>query len=323
MKFNRRFVLRSGTMLPFAGFVPATRPASPTAEDRLLLYQTDLGAGNTIFTRNLDGSGAAPLVPEFSTPCKHPDWSPDGTKIVFASDDDAGNLYTVNADGTDLVELLSCGDICAFADFPAWSPDGEHVAFTGYSASTDGPPPSSHIYVLEVATGAVTAVVEQRQPYLVDVPRWSPDGNSLVVGIDQFDEAFNEVGSAIAIVSASGGDLDLLTDYEDFAYYPDWSWTSDAIVFSTETLGYRASDAPPVATWNLFTIRPDGSDKQQITDSADGHFLWQPSWVPGENRLTATEDSEQGRRGVWVDVETGEISPIAADLMTHTRAQPQ
>lgn len=59
--------------------------------------------------------------------------------------------------------------------------------------------------MFDLATMNTTEVVRTVQPELVDVARWSADGSRLVVGVDIFDEDFNEAGSQIAVVDAAGG----------------------------------------------------------------------------------------------------------------------
>jgi dipeptidyl aminopeptidase/acylaminoacyl peptidase len=60
-----------------------------------------------------------------------PSWSPDGTKIAFASDrDHAGqaSVYVMNANGTNQQRLTFSAD--AFTDEqPVWSRDGSRIAF--------------------------------------------------------------------------------------------------------------------------------------------------------------------------------------------------
>ncbi|MFQ5813277.1 MAG: TolB family protein [Anaerolineae bacterium] len=53
-------------------------------------------------------------------------FSPDGTKIVFASDR-AGDwyIYTMNADGTNVRQLAPAGHWAA----PDWSPDGTRIIY--------------------------------------------------------------------------------------------------------------------------------------------------------------------------------------------------
>lgn len=65
-------------------------------------------------------------------PDAEPDWSPDGTRLVFASGtDDLGkpfNLHTMNADGTQRVELTQT---VGSENWPQWSPDGSRILFSG------------------------------------------------------------------------------------------------------------------------------------------------------------------------------------------------
>jgi Tol biopolymer transport system component len=79
---------------------------------------------STIWVVHSDGSGLRQLpVPGCGGPIADPDahgcadatWSPDGTKILFRlttpGRGEGGDLYTVNADGTDLTRVTHDGDV--------------------------------------------------------------------------------------------------------------------------------------------------------------------------------------------------------------------
>lgn len=57
-----------------------------------------------------------------------PSWSPDGSKIAFASPSrgDSSIIYIIDADGYNPVRLTNRGSLCYY---PSWSPDGSKIAF--------------------------------------------------------------------------------------------------------------------------------------------------------------------------------------------------
>jgi len=73
-----------------------------------------------------------------------PSWSPDGTRIVFASDYKNSNqhdLWVMNADGTNRVKLTNNSEPTGTIN-PSWSPDSTMIAFV---SRRDG---NSDIYVM-------------------------------------------------------------------------------------------------------------------------------------------------------------------------------
>ena len=122
-----------------------------------------------LFVVNVDGSGLRQLTPWSMNAGGRPDWSPDGTRILFrtvsTSNRHHGNLYTINPDGTGLRRLTN---------YPApktllngsFSPDGKWIAFSRF---TDGPYPS--VYVMRADGTAVRRVSSNVGIYDLD---WGP-----------------------------------------------------------------------------------------------------------------------------------------------------
>jgi TolB protein len=103
-----------------------------------------------------------------------PSWSPDGQRIAFEVDRGMSavrphDIYTINVDGTDLVNLTNND---AEDNGPAWSPDGTRIAF---ASNRDG---FRDIYVMN-ADGSNVQRLTQLGSDAMD-PAWSPDGQHIV-----------------------------------------------------------------------------------------------------------------------------------------------
>ncbi len=93
---------------------------------------TGSGRNSEIFVMNRDGSDPVNLsnLPAFDG---YPSWSPDGSKIVFASNrngETRGNfhIYIMNADGAGIEKLLD-NDALVEDARPIWSLDGSQIIF--------------------------------------------------------------------------------------------------------------------------------------------------------------------------------------------------
>lgn len=99
-----------------------------------------------------------------------PAWSPDGERLVYASDREDGRFelwLSELATGRERRLTTDGGGV------PAWSPDGAEIAYSGGSG------PESGLRVLTVATGAVRTVRGGLNS--PGRPTWSPDGRHIAV----------------------------------------------------------------------------------------------------------------------------------------------
>jgi dipeptidyl aminopeptidase/acylaminoacyl peptidase len=185
-------------------------------------------------------------------------WSPDGLRIAFASDTDGDfDIYVLPVDGGTPVPMTRNS---AEDRDPAWSPDGLTIVF-----SSDQSAPGA-LEVWRVSTDGSSTKQLTENVNSSYAPAWSPDGQSIVflsnrrVNTDLYIMTADGAGERAVLVR------DVDSEERDPAWSPDGQW----IAFSSnrERAGY-----------DLYVIRPDGTDLQRLTDGThgDARFVaWQP-----------------------------------------------
>ncbi|MBI4454402.1 MAG: PD40 domain-containing protein [Acidobacteria bacterium] len=247
-----------------------------------------------------------------------PHWSPQGYRIAYwtieGPDHPSGqrDIWTMKADGSDLIAVTNDPAV----DWnPVWGPDGRHLYFssdrggsmnlwrvpideksgkvagepepvtTGGSAfrqhvstSRDG---RRMVYVEQTVTanlqkvafdptgekvlGSPASITHGSRVALSPAP--SPEGEWLVFWSGGRQED-------IFVVRSDGKDLRQLTDDLEKDRGPRWSPDGKHIAFYSNRSG----------TFEIWTIRPDGSDLQRLTEGDVIH----PVWSPDSSRLAAT-----------------------------------
>ncbi len=153
-------------------------------------------------------------------------------RIVYVA---AGDLVTINPDGTGQVPLTSTGD----ADHPVWSPDGTRIAF---DRTIGG---NSDVWVINDDGTGLTQLTNSSSSDLR--PTWSPDGGRVAF------ESTRDGVSQIYSMNADGTDQVRLTNSTDPDFEPDWAPDGSLIVFERVHFG-----------GSLYTINPDGTNPQPL-----------------------------------------------------------
>ncbi len=221
-----------------------------------------LGDGEEIYVMNADGSNQTRITTNESRDIA-PAWSPDGSKIIFQSDQTGQwQIFTINPSGGDLTRITTTSST---EGQPQFSPDGSKIVFTStrsgegqiWTMNADGSSP------FQVTSGESSN----------DYPGWSPDGSLIA-----FTSERNSNGPNTYTVTPAGtGEFGPLTS--GLAGVPAWSPDSSRIIVGS----YRDGN------WDIYSMNVDGTDQVRLTTDAGEDSA--PFWGPGVPGFTGTDSS--------------------------------
>jgi eukaryotic-like serine/threonine-protein kinase len=206
-----------------------------------------------------------------------PSLSPDGKWVVFGAESE-GNFdifLQSTTSGANPVNLTK--DSADDDDMPAFSPDGERIAFR---SSRDG----GGIFVMGRTGEAVKRVTR-----IGFNPSWSPDGARIAFATIRMDinPQNSEGESELWVVSATGGEPRRL--FEGDAIQPSWSPHNRRVAFQ------KRGGAPPRRT-DIWTIPVEGGEPTPLTD--DQPIDWNPIWAPDGRHVYYVSD-RSGTMNLW------------------------
>lgn len=218
-----------------------------------------------VYVVNADGSELRRIT---KSPARDtsPSWSPDSTRIAFARQrGEEGErsvcdscIVTIGLDGTRAKRLTGAD---GFASDPAWSPNGEKIAFSKFVRGSGG-----DIFKMNAADGGRKKNLTNTRRAQESEPNWSPDGKRLAyTSFTESQGAFDRVFT----MSADGTNQTNLTG-RDGGWSPAWSPDGSKIVYSSAN--------PDSPNFDIFVMNADGAGATRLTKS--DAFDWEPDWQP-------------------------------------------
>jgi uncharacterized protein YjdB len=263
---------------PANGGIPDTTIVRVTAADEPMIAFASRRGIETICD---DGSQRTLLIPfaqdQTSEPLMgDPSWSADGARIAFSRFEGFGQgggwyrevpmtcrVYTAAADGFEPRALPLYPSQCN--RYPAWSPDGQQIAFVW----------GRYCFVC-ADTWSISVVnadgsnLRELLPHTAHVeyayPTWSPDGTKLAF------QGSSDSGNVIMVINADGSGLTNLTAHLTQWHYdehPAWSPDGSELAF--------------VRDGDIWIMKADGSGARNLTSSPAIDI--QPAWSPDGSRL--------------------------------------
>jgi len=268
----------------------------PSPHGGRILFERDNDEGSEIVLMRADGSGERVLDTGCVDPCVddiEPTWAPDGRHVVFTrvigpfdqANDSARSavLWSEDLDGGHLRRLSEPGIDGAYEDYAArWTPDRRTITFTRIR--------NEPFNSAEFAMTADSRHVRQLTPWELDADIY--DLSQAEQGPTKGLIAFETFGhdpppgesSNVATVPSDCRNLTACTarirhvthngSGPTFSNNPAWSPDGTRIAFA---------EYDDVAFADIWTTKPDGSDRRRFTNTPD---LWdfRPRWAVARQR---------------------------------------
>jgi Tol biopolymer transport system component len=234
---------------------------SPSPNNAQIAYQAAVN-GVAIYIMGINGSSQTRLSPTPGFDVR-PNWSPDGTKIVFnlvtGTSPTTSAIWTMNPDGSGRTMILADGG--TYNIEARYSPDGTKITFMSGRSGTQ------QIWVMNADGSNLTQLTTIG---VSGEPGFSPDGTLIVFGSTQGTSNVN-----LYTMHPDGTNITQLTHYVEPLEAGDASWYGNYLSWEWDN-GGESQSQPNVPAY-VFTMTSTGAaitSTGQFCASVGCHPTW-------------------------------------------------
>jgi Tol biopolymer transport system component len=254
------------------------QPSNPEGEDEIYVMNASDGSGN----RNLTDNRA--ILDE-----RLPRISPDGQKIAYVGEGEQvsnpqaePDIYVMNLDGSDQKNLTNTG-YAIYEGSPAFSPDGQKIAYSSGGAQASNPDGDDEVYVMNATDGSDQTNLSNNGWANGDRgPAFSPDGQKIVYTSDGPQISNPEGDEEVYVMNADGSAKKNLTnngqgDVYDHSHYARFSPDGQRVIY----VSGGAQTSNPEGDEELYSMNlSDGSGKRNLTNNGQDVDEWYGVFSP-------------------------------------------
>jgi TolB protein len=305
-------VLGTAAVLVAAGFF-LTRDESPAAHGELIAYacKEQNNPWFAVCAARVDGTDEERLTD--GLPTTDPAWSPDGRRIAFTRNEEAGefttftndDVFVMDADGSNVRELVANGEGRSLSQ-PAWSPDGSQVAYVdGESVANTVPSRYGDLFVVDDDGSEA-----QRLTSGPDAdPDWSARDEIVFIRGENLPSPRANDDVWVRDV-ATGTERQLTrTPPGTFEAAPAWSPDGSLIAFARVTGGFSA-----IGTATIHLMNRDGTGERQVlSHELSAYRPYSLSWSPDGRTIAYETSTAIGCVSIsLLDVASGSVRPLTS-----------
>ena len=242
----------------------------------------------------------------------YPEWSPDGSKIVFTIGADASSsIVVVETDGSGMDVIAEGGEGRSPRSnvSPRISPDGSMIAYAGMVVTRSRADGSRQLgrfmYGWEIFTSRIDGSRKRRLTDNYGItdtnPTWSPDGTQLAL----MSRGGTASDGTHFTMAADGSDIRQLTPFRRNDGSP-LLWSPDGRKLAL----YAWPEDEPLYT--IQTVNSDGSDLRKVTNTRNPGASWSPDSQRLAFVIAYSDDDYLAMRGLGKGLYTA--APDGADL---------